>query len=38
VRVIELGRDLDLADEALRSDRRRELRPEHLERHLAIVP
>jgi hypothetical protein len=36
VRVVELGRDLDLAEEALTTERRRELGTQHLQGDLTI--
>ena len=38
VRVLQIGGDLDLLEEALRAEGRRELRLEHLERDLPVVP
>ena len=35
--MAELGGDLDLPEEPLRAEHRGQLRPEHLERHLAPV-
>jgi hypothetical protein len=37
VRVLEVGRQLDLGQKALRPDHGGQLRPEHLQRHLTVV-
>ncbi len=37
VRVLQVGRHLDLLQKPLGPDHRRQLRPQHLQRHLAVV-
>ena len=36
--MLQVGRDLDFVQKALRAERRRDLRLEHLERDLPVVP
>ena len=38
MRVLQVGGELDLGQEPLGADDRGELGPQHLERHLAVVP